>query len=57
MASIDDWKTVEEAARLLRVTTRRIRQLIEEGSLKARKKGRDYLIYIDEINRYRRERE
>ena len=36
--------TTEQAARELGVSTRRVRQYIEEGRLKAKKAGRDYLI-------------
>lgn len=37
-------KTVAEAAGLLNVTERRVRQFIEEGQLPARKFGRDWMI-------------
>lgn len=36
--------TTEQAARELGVSTRRVRQYIEEGRLKAKKIGRDYII-------------
>jgi excisionase family DNA binding protein len=36
--------TTAEAAAILGVTDRRVRQLIEEGKLKGVKRGRDYLI-------------
>lgn len=36
--------TTAQAAKELGVSTRRVRQYIEEGRLKAKKAGRDYLI-------------
>lgn len=36
--------TTREAAKQLGVSTRRVRQYIEDGRLKAKKAGRDYLI-------------
>lgn len=37
-------KTVAEAANVLNVTERRVRQFIEESQLPARKFGRDWMI-------------
>jgi excisionase family DNA binding protein len=36
--------TTTEAAMRLGVSDRRVRQMIEEGTLKGEKKGRDYLV-------------
>jgi excisionase family DNA binding protein len=39
-----DWMTVAEAARILKVSTRRVHQFIDEGRLEAEKIGRDVFI-------------
>jgi excisionase family DNA binding protein len=46
-------KTTAEAAAILGVSRRRVRQLIEHGRLKARRFGRDWLIDDAAITAYR----
>ena len=43
--------TTAEAALIIRVTPRRVRQLINEGRLKAEQYGRDYLIHPSSLKR------
>lgn len=45
--------TTREAAAELGVTQRRIVQMIQEGKLKAKKKGRDYFIELSELEYYK----
>lgn len=49
-------RTTDEAAIVLGVQPRTITRYIERGILKAEKKGRDYLIPQEEIERFQRER-
>lgn len=44
--------TTDEAAEYLRVTPARVRQLIGEERIKAKKVGRDHLIVADALNEY-----
>ncbi len=44
--------TVEEVAKLLRVSIPTVRQLIENGELKATRVGRQYRISEDDLNEF-----
>ena len=44
MKVFGDWMTVSEAAQALKVSTRRIHQLISEGRMEAEKVGRDVFV-------------
>lgn len=48
--------TTREAADRLGIKARSVVQLIRREHLKAEKKGRDYLIPAEEVERYERER-
>ena len=50
-----DVLTLREAASILRVTPDNLRGAIARGSLKATKKGRDWLVTESECARYQRE--
>ena len=52
--NLKEWITAREAARILGMTDRRIRQLIQEGHLMARKKGNLWLIKRDSVYQYER---
>lgn len=44
--------TTEIAAKILNVTTARIRQLISENRLKSQKIGRDHLLHINDVRKF-----
>lgn len=46
--------TTAEAAAVLKVGARRVRELITSGKLPAEKAGRDYLIRLTDIKRLKR---
>ena len=48
--------TVPQAATLLGLKPRSVRKFIERGMIKGEKRGRDWFITQDEVNRYNRER-
>jgi excisionase family DNA binding protein len=45
--------TTGEAAGILGVSDKRIRQFITSGRIKARKTGRDWLVDVDDFERFR----
>ncbi len=53
---IEEWLTVEEVAKKLKVHVSRVRRWIREGSLIAADFGRDYRIHIDDYNTFVRSR-
>jgi len=53
MNELREWITAKEAARILNVTDRRVRQLIHEGRLEARKKGNLWLVRRDSVYQYK----
>lgn len=52
--NLKEWITAKEAGRILGMTDRRVRQLINEGRLEARRKGNLWLIKRDSVYKYRR---
>lgn len=48
--------TVPQAALLLKLAPRSVRMFIERGMIKGEKRGRDWFITQDEVDRYNRER-
>jgi excisionase family DNA binding protein len=50
-----DWMTVAEAARILKVSTRRVHQFIDEGRLEAEKIGRDVFIRKPSVEALKRQ--
>jgi excisionase family DNA binding protein len=48
--------TTAEAADRLSITARSVARLIKRGTIKAEKRGRDYLIEVAEVERYKSER-
>jgi len=50
-----DWMTVNEAASLLMVSTRRVHQYIAEGRLEAQKAGRDVFVRKPSVEALKRE--
>lgn len=51
--NLSAWLTAEEAARILGLTSRRVRQLIAEGKLEAERKGeRMWLIKRESVEAY-----
>jgi excisionase family DNA binding protein len=48
------WITTQEAAAILKLTRRRIVQLINGGKLKAHKWGRDWQVKLESVEEYRR---
>ena len=53
-APLPDYLTVREAARLLCVSGQRVRQLCQDGTLGARRPGRDWLIPREHVLEYAR---
>jgi excisionase family DNA binding protein len=53
---MEDFLTTIQAGELLGVTRKMIIKLINAGRIAATKMGRDYLIPLTEIERYKRER-
>ena len=49
---LNDYMTVSEAALYLGYTNANITRLIRSGELKALKRGRAYLLHIDDINTF-----
>ena len=49
---LKEWITAEEAGRILGVSSRRVRQLIGEGKLVARKKGNLWLVSKESVYEY-----
>ena len=47
--------TTTEAARALGLSPSTLRWQIKNGRIKARKNGRDWLISVEEVDRYRRD--
>jgi hypothetical protein len=47
--------TTAEAAVILKITPVRVRQLIQSTQLKSEKKGRDHLLFLEEVERFARE--
>jgi excisionase family DNA binding protein len=50
-----DWMTVKEAATLLKVSTRRVHQFIDEGRLEAEKVGRDFFVRNSSVEALKRQ--
>ncbi len=48
--------TVPQAAALLGLKPRSVRKFIERGTIKGEKRGRDWFITQDEVDRYNRQR-
>ena len=48
--------TTHEAADRLGINARSVARLIKTGAIQATKRGRDYLIELDEVDRYATER-
>ena len=53
--ALDDWITAAQAAKILGLKPRRVRQLCEAGTLPARKVTGAWLIQKDAVYRYYRE--
>jgi excisionase family DNA binding protein len=53
---IGNYLTTEETAKRLDVSVRQVQNLITDGKLKAERVGREWLIPLDEVERYQRER-
>jgi excisionase family DNA binding protein len=49
---MDKMITTEIAAKILNVTSARVRQLISQNRLKSQKIGRDHLLSLDTINNF-----
>ena len=54
--TIEDWKTVEQTAKILRVSERWVRELLATGQLQGRRIGKTIIIHVDEIERYQKSR-
>lgn len=52
MAELEGWLTTDEAARVTGYSFRHLRRLAREGSIEARKVGRDWLIKADSLGGY-----
>ncbi len=52
MADINDYLTVPEVARLLKVDRSTVLDAIYKGRLAARKKGRNWLMLMDDVRRW-----
>jgi len=51
---LSEWITARQAALILGLTSRRVRQIIQEGKLIARKVGNLWLIKRDSVYNYKR---
>ena len=47
--------TTKQAAQILGITPVRVRQLIQQKTLKSEKQGRDHLLDADDVERFNRE--
>lgn len=52
----EHYMTVKDAAKMLGLTPRRIRQLIASGDLTAEKLGRDWFVLRDSVDKLRGEK-
>ena len=51
---LEEWVTVKEASRIMRMTDRWVRELINKGELEARKLGNMWLVSRESIYEYLR---